>query len=39
MAQSSSKAMVGSMAVPPPKRALTPKAFWYKLEDWGALMN
>jgi hypothetical protein len=31
--------MVGSLAVPPPKRVLTPKAFWYRLEDRGALMN
>src|ERR1700729_922803 len=39
LAQSSSKAMVGSLAVPPPKSVLTPNALWNKFEDVGALMN
>ena len=39
LAQSSSKAMVGSLAGWPFMSVLTPKAFWYRLEVVGALMN
>src|ERR1700722_4847656 len=39
LAQSSSKAMVGSLAGCPFSSVLTPKAFWYRTDDVGALLN
>src|SRR5271156_2783808 len=39
LAQSSSKAMVGSLAGAPLNSVLTPKALWYRLDDGGAAMK